>query len=412
MARILQHKWQKGEKMTHTSLPKNQTPLTSYKPVLKVLGLGGGGCNAVNRMIELGLEGVDYIGANTDYQALQSCLAVTKIQLGPQTTRGLGAGGKPETGEKAAEESARDIAAALQGADMVFIAAGMGGGTGTGSAPIAARIARAMHAVTIAIVTTPFSFEAGQRQRNARSGMEKLRLFSDTLITVPNDRLLYVAPKDLPLELAFRMADDVLRQGIQGIAELITETGLINVDFAHIRRLMQMGGASLMSIGYGEGENKAIKAVKHALNHPLLESASVDTAAGVIANFTGGTDMGFLEVTEALTYLQSETGTSTEIIPGVMSDDRMQGRAQVILIITGLGGTPLESVMPGMQKQTQPEPMIQAAQPLPVTINYQPAPSMRPQAAPSQAPRNQVDSSSSTNLDVPAFLRRRTMTNP
>jgi cell division protein FtsZ len=236
--------------MTQTTLPKSSTPLTSYKPVLKVLGLGGGGCNAVNRMIELGLEGVEYIGANTDYQALRNCLASKKIQLGPQTTRGLGAGGKPEVGEKAAEESARELAAALQGADMVFIAAGMGGGTGTGSAPIAARIARSLHAVTIAIVTTPFSFEAGQRQRNARQGMEKLRLFTDTLITVPNDRLLYVAPRDLPLELAFRMADDVLRQGIQGIAELITETGLIKcrlrsypaVDangrrFSHVHRL-------------------------------------------------------------------------------------------------------------------------------------------------------------------------------
>ena len=287
---------------------------------------------------------------------------------------------------------------------MVFIAAGMGGGTGTGSAPIAAKVARALHCVTIAIVTTPFSFEAGQRQRNARQGLEKLRQYTDTLITVPNDRLLYVAPKDLPLELAFRMADDVLRQGIQGIAELITETGLINVDFAHIRRLMQMGGASLMSIGYGEGEHKAMKAIQHALNHPLLESVCLDSAAGMIANFSGSTDLTFMEVTEALGYLQDQTGTNAELIPGVINDPRMEGRAQVILIITGLGGTPLENVMPGVEQRAQaPQRQVAAAV-------YQPDSIMRPQAAPSQAPRIQVDTSSSTtNLDLPAFLRRRSM---
>ena len=202
---------------------------------------------------------------------------------------------------------------------------------------------------------------------------------------MPNDQLLKIAPQNLPLEMAFRMADDVLRQGVQGISELITQPGLINVDFAHIRRLMQMGGASLMSIGYGEGENKAVKAVKHALNHPLLESACVDTAAGVIANFTGGADMGFLEVTEALSYLQTQTGTSTEIIPGVINDDRMEGRAQVILIITGLGGTPLEDVMPGVRKQSPAEQPAQPVQPVPAVLNYTPAPSMRPQAAPAQA---------------------------
>jgi cell division protein FtsZ len=409
MAQTLQHSWQKGEPMINPTAPQKPVdpiPLTYHQPILKILGLGGGGCNAINRMIELGLEGVEYIAANTDQQSLRFSLAPTKIQLGPTVTRGLGAGGKPEIGEKAAEESARQIGAALTGADMVFIAAGMGGGTGTGSAPIAARVARALHCVTIAIVTTPFSFEAGQRQRNARQGLEKLRQYTDTLITVPNDRLLYVAPKDLPLELAFRMADDVLRQGIQGIAELITETGLINVDFAHIRRLMQMGGASLMSIGYGEGEHKAMKAIQHALNHPLLESVCLDSAAGMIANFSGSTDLTFMEVTEALGYLQDQAGTSTELIPGVINDPRMEGRAQVILIITGLGATPLEKVMPGVEQRNQ-SPQYQ-----PTVAAYQPEPILRAPAPPAQGSLNKIDTSSSTtNLDLPAFLRRRSMPN-
>ena len=254
--------------LTMTTNPIRQTVFEAHKPVIKVLGLGGGGCNAINRMIELGMEGVEFLAANTDHQALKNSLAQTKIQLGPQSTRGLGAGGNPAMGEAAAEESYRQLGSALAGADMVFLTAGMGGGTGTGSIPVAAQVARSVGAVTIAIVTTPFSFEMGRRQRNAREGLAKLRPHTDTLITVPNDRLLYVAPKDLPMELAFRLADDVLRQGIQGITELITQPGLINVDFAHIRRLMQLGGGSLMSIGQGHGEGKARQALderRHAV---------------------------------------------------------------------------------------------------------------------------------------------------
>jgi len=201
--------------------------------VLKVLGLGGGGSNAVNRMIEMGIEGVDFIAANTDAQALHNSLAPVKIQLGPHTTRGLGSGGRPEIGEAAAEESYKELNAALAGADMVFLAAGMGGGTGTGAVPIAARVARHIGAIVVAIVSTPFGFEVGRRQTNAREGLAKLQPYTDTLITVPNDRLLQLAAKDLPLDMAFRLADDVLRQGIQGISELITQPGLINVDFAH-----------------------------------------------------------------------------------------------------------------------------------------------------------------------------------
>jgi cell division protein FtsZ len=385
------------------SNPIRHTPITGRQPVLKVLGLGGGGCNAVNRMIELQMSGVQFIAANTDHQALSTCQAPTKVLLGAHSTRGLGAGGKPEVGEAAAEESFRELAAALNGADMVFLAAGMGGGTGTGSIPIAARVARALGAVTIAIVTTPFSFEAGRRQRNAQQGLEKLRKYTNTLITVPNDRLLYVAPRDLPLEMAFRLADDVLRQGIQGIAELITETGLINVDFAHIRRLMEMGGGSLMSIGQGVGDKKALKAIEQALHHPLLESVNLENAAGMIANFTGGSDLTFLEVTEALTYLQEQAGNHAEIIPGVTNDDRMEDRAQVILVITGLGGTPVDEALP-VSENAQP-----VVQPTPVE-NRQVTARMPSIPIPnlSQPALPQVELATTvTNLDIPAFMRRR-----
>jgi cell division protein FtsZ len=310
-------------------------------------------------MIELGLSGVDYICANTDSQALQRCLAPTKIQLGPHLTRGLGAGGDPKIGEASSEESYRELNAAISGADMVFLTAGMGGGTGTGAISIAARVARTLGAVTVAIVTTPFSFEMGRRQQNARTGLSNLRPYVDTLITVPNDRLLNIAPANLSLELAFRMADDVLRQGIQGITELITQPGMINVDFAHVRQLMQMGGGSLLSIGYGQGENKAMKAVERALNHPLLEYTSIENATGIIANFTGGPDLTFMEVAEALNFLQEKTNNQAEIIPGVINNDQMVDRVQVILVITGLGATPVDTIsgrQPAAQTPAAPAP--------------------------------------------------------
>lgn len=371
--------------MSLTAKPINHTPIVARMPVLKVVGLGGGGCNAINRMIELGLSGVDYIAANTDAQALKCSLASTKIQLGPHLTRGLGAGGDPTRGEAAAEESYRELGQAMSGADMVFLTAGMGGGTGTGSIPIAAKVARALGAVTVAVVTMPFSFEVGRRQQNAREGLSRLRQYTDTLITVPNDRLLQVAPRDLPLELAFRLADDVLRQGIQGISELITQPGLINVDFSHIRQLMQMGGGSILSIGFGEGENKAQQAIESALHHPLIESIDLQNATGMIANFTASSSLTFLEVTSALEYLQSQTNQQADIIPGVMTDETLGNRVQVILIVTGLGATAVDPhSLRRPNVQTQPI----AAQPLaePVAMEL---------------------SSANQNLDVPAFMRRR-----
>ncbi len=366
--------------------------LAARMPVLKVIGLGGGGCNAINRMIELGLTGVDYIAANTDSQALKNSLAPVKVQLGPRLTRGLGAGGDPKVGEAAAEESYSELNKAMLGADMVFLTAGMGGGTGTGSIPIAARVARNLGAVTIAIVTMPFTFEVGRRQQNARVGLANLRQQIDTLITVPNDRLLQVAPRDLPIELTFRMADDILRQGIQGITELITQPGLINVDFSHVRQVMQLGGGSLLAIGHGQGESKALQAVDRALHHPLIESISLENATGIIANFTAGQDLTFVEVAEALTYLQEKTNNQAEIIPGIITDNRMGDRVEVILVITGLGATPVQS------------PFVARKQAEPVPVEVETVLQAEP-AIVERAPVEMIHQRS--DLDLPAFMRRR-----
>ncbi|HEX7974751.1 MAG TPA: cell division protein FtsZ [Anaerolineales bacterium] len=415
--------------MTPTSLPfaGNNSLNDIQKPILKVLGLGGGGCNAVERMIELGMSGVDFIAANTDHQVLKNNLAPTKIHLGPKTTRGLGAGGDPRVGQAAAEESCREIAAALQGADMVFLTAGMGGGTGTGSIPVAAEIARSLGAVTIAIVTTPFSFEMGRRQRNATEGLNRLRQQTNTLIAIPNDRLLYIAPRNLPMETAFRLADDVLRQSVQGISELITEPGLINVDFAHIRRLIRLGGGALMAIGQGHGPDKARMALDQALHHPLLDSVSLDRAAGVIANFTGGNDLTLCEVEESLNHLQAQTGAETEIVMGVISNECMNDRVQVILVITGLGAPTLEEALSSVQRpspaqQPASAPLAEAlypatpglqAEPFPLSsqaraaLAHPPAQPATPAPAAPAASTAAYPPDMAMNLDLPAFLRRR-----
>jgi cell division protein FtsZ len=367
------------------------TPIAARMPVLKVLGLGGAGQNAVNRMIELGLKGVEFIAANTDRQALESSLAPTRLQLGPKATRGLGSGGNPAIGEAAAEESYQMLNEALAGADMVFLAAGMGGGTGTGAISIAARVARSLGAVVVAIVSTPFSFEIGRRQSNAREGLTKLRPFTDTMITVPNDRLLQIAPRDLPLELAFRLADDVLRQGIQGIAELITVPGLVNIDFAHIRNMMQNGGGAVLSIGFGQGADKASNAIENALHHPLLDSINLENATGILANFTGGQDLTFMEVAEAMTKLQEKTNNQAEIVPGVICNDQMEDRTQVILIITGLGATAVDGHFGQSRTPTAAKP----SSPLEIEDN-------RSVEIPQMA-----YSGANLDLDIPAFLRRR-----
>ncbi len=350
------------------------TPPPSGKAVVKILGLGGGGQNAINRMIELGLDGVDFIAANTDGQALGSSLAPCRIQLGPRVTRGLGAGGDPKIGAAAAMESSRELGRAMAGADMVFITAGMGGGTGTGAAPVAAEIARETGAVVIAIVTMPFSFEMTRRMRNASEGIRLLQPHTHTLITVPNDRLLQIVPRELSLEVAFRLADDVLRQGVQGISELITRAGLINVDFAHVRELMQRGGGALMSIGIGEGHRMAQDAVRQALRHPLLEVDSLKQASGVLIHFTGGDDLTLFEVGEAVEDLRQSFSPEVDLILGATTEPGMSGRVQVILIVTGIGARAVEAAPAA---QTGSLAVVHTA----------------PQAE--------------QNLDLPAFLRRR-----
>ena len=379
---------------------ENQPSYTNaHRPVLKVVGLGGGGCNAITRMMEFGLRGVDFIAANTDRQALEVSPADTKIRLGPDLTRGLGAGGDPGVGNAAARESHLELADAMKGADMVFLTAGMGGGTGTGAIPVAAEIARAQGAVTIAIVTMPFSFEMGRRQKNAGQGLALLQNHTDTLISIPNDRLLMVAPKDLPMETAFCLADDVLRQAVQGITELITEPGIINIDFAHIRRMMKLGGGALMAIGQGRNEGKVQQAVKNALHHPLLNDISIENAAGIIANFTGGSEMTLVEVSEALEYLQSQTGTSTEIVMGAITDDHKGGLVEVILIVTGIGASSLQEVLPGSERigtlgQNGHDSLSSE-------LDYQ-MPAYSEQSEPVEG-----FDVGSQSLDIPAFMRRR-----
>lgn len=327
-----------------------QNPILDVRrPVLKVVGLGGGGCNAVERMMALEIRNVEFIAANTDRQALARCSAPTRILLGPDRCHGGGAGGNPQVGHEAAEESRAELARAMAGADMVFLTAGMGGGTGTGSIPVAAEIANAQGAVVAAIVTIPFNFEAGRRMQNAMEGLAALRKHTHTLVTISNERLVNVAEKKMPIEMTFRYGDDALRQAVEGITELITQSGMINVDFAHIRRLIMNGGGALMSIGYGQGQDKAHQAVEQALHHPLLDALDMRQAGGVIANFTGGNDLSLMEVQSALSELQASTGNNAEIIPGVINSERMEGKVQVILLVT-LGNTPLDEAFPGLSK--------------------------------------------------------------
>ncbi len=347
----------------HTvDVPETETaPMLELEEIglarIKVLGLGGGGSNAVNRMVELGLIGAEFIAANTDHQALESSLAPTRIQLGPDVTRGLGAGGDPRIGAAAAIESSRELSEALADADMIFLTAGMGGGTGTGATPIAAEIARETGAVVIATVTMPFSFEMNKRANNALEGVRRLQPHTHTLITVPNDRLLHVVPRDASLEVAFRFADDVLRQGIQGIVELVTKPGLINVDFANVRAVMRKGGGALMAIGIGEGEQKSEIAVEQALHHPLLEISSIGQATGALVHFTGGEDLGLVEVGAAVEDLRENMPPEADVVLGVTTEPAMQGRVQVILIVTGIGGQPVQE-MPATESFAAPPPAI------------------------------------------------------
>lgn len=301
---------------------------------IKVIGVGGGGTNAVNRMIAAGLRGVDFIAVNTDAQALLLSQAPYRIQIGEKLTKGLGAGANPEIGEKAGQESRDEILKALKGADMVFVTAGMGGGTGTGAAPIVAECAKEVGALTVGVVTKPFTFEGRRRQIQAEQGTSNLKSKVDTLITIPNDRLLQVVDKKTSILEAFRFADDVLRQGVQGISDLIAVPGLINLDFADVKTIMQETGTALMGIGTGSGENRAVQAAQAAIKSPLLET-SIEGARGVLLNITGGTSLGLYEVNEAAAIIAEAADPEANIIFGAVIDEKMQDDVRVTVIATG-----------------------------------------------------------------------------
>ncbi|NLL51936.1 MAG: cell division protein FtsZ [Peptococcaceae bacterium] len=301
---------------------------------IKVIGVGGGGNNAVNRMIAVGLQGVDFIGINTDAQALQMSRAAEKIQIGIKLTKGLGAGANPEIGHSAAEESRDEIAKSLMGADMIFVAAGMGGGTGTGAAPVVAEIAKEIGALTVGVVTRPFSFEGRKRAMQAEKGILELREKVDTLITIPNDRLLQIVDKHTTMQEAFKIADDVLLQGVQGISDLITIPGLINLDFADVKTIMSETGSALMGIGQASGESRAVDAARKAISSPLLET-SIEGAKGILLNITGGSNLTLMEVNEASEIIAEAADQEANIIFGAVIDDSFKDDLRVTVIATG-----------------------------------------------------------------------------
>lgn len=303
--------------------------------VIKVIGVGGGGGNAVNRMIKAGISGVEFIVANTDVQALESSEAERKIQIGPKLTRGLGAGANPEVGEKAAEESEQEIQEALEGADMIFVTAGMGGGTGTGAAPVVAKIAKDSGALTVGVVTKPFMFEGQRKDRNASDGIAKLKANVDSLILIANNKLLEIVDKRTPIDEAFQFADDVLRQGVQGISDLITSAGVVNVDFADVKTIMAEQGAALMGIGQANGEDRVQKATNMAISSPLLE-VSIDGAEQVLINLTGGSDLSLFEAQEAAGIVQDAAGSDINVIFGTSIDESLGDEVKVAVIATGI----------------------------------------------------------------------------
>ena len=323
--------------------------------MIKVIGVGGGGNNAVNRMIEHGVQGVEFISVNTDAQALNLSKAEVKMQIGGKLTRGLGAGANPEVGKKAAEESKEQIEEALRGADMVFVTAGMGGGTGTGAAPVIAQIARDLGALTVGVVTRPFSFEGRKRATQAQGGISAMKEAVDTLIVIPNDRLLEIVDKSTPMLEAFREADNVLRQGVQGISDLIAVPGLINLDFADVKTIMSNKGSALMGIGISSGENRAAEAAKKAISSPLLET-SIDGAQGVLMNITGGTNLSLFEVQEAADIVASASDQEVNMIFGSVINENLKDEIVVTVIATGFneGEAPLRQTARPSFGQQQP----------------------------------------------------------
>ncbi len=355
-----------------TEIMPDITPIAN----IKVIGVGGGGGNAVNRMIKSGLKGVDFISVNTDAQALYHSEAPVKINIGKATTRGLGAGSNPDIGKQAAEESIEDLKEAMEGADMVFITCGLGGGTGTGGAPVIANAAKELGILTVAVVTKPFSFEGHRRKTQGDEGLENLRNKVDTLITIPNDKILSIIDKKTPLNDAFAVVDDVLRQGVQGIADLITVHGMINVDFADVKAVMENAGSALMGIGYGTGENRAAEAAKAAVESPLLE-LSIDGAKGVLFNITGGNDLSMFEVDEAARVITEAADPDANIIFGAVINDSYTGEIKLTVVATGFD-----------YKQTEGS-------------------IVRPQSTYSSPSMDTPVKQTDSELDIPAFIRQK-----
>jgi cell division protein FtsZ len=380
---------------------------------IKVVGVGGGGCSAIDRMVEAKVKGVDFVAINTDVQALNNNRADTKIQIGKETTRGLGSGADPEIGRKSVEEDKEEIYAALENSDMVFITAGMGGGTGSGSAPTVASIAKELGALTVSVLTKPFSFEGQRRINVAENAISEVKGNVDTLIVIPNDRLLQVIDKKTTLFDAFSVVDDVLRQGIQGISDLITKHGIINVDFADAKTIMKDAGTALMGIGRGGGENRAIEAARAAIDSPLLE-LSIDGAKGVLFNITGGTDLSMFEIDEAAKAITEAADPKANIIFGAIVDEAMQGEVKITVIATGFDSdiesdnesNSQSSASSGMQTTSLGGFPSSSSSSSPIqTTREESKPEPKPEPRPEEKDEN--DDDEDDELEVPAFIRRK-----
>jgi len=388
----------------------------NYLAVIKVVGIGGGGVNAVNRMIDVGLKGVEFVAINTDAQALLMSDADVKLDIGRDLTRGLGAGADPDVGRQAAEDHTEEIEEVLRGADMVFVTAGEGGGTGTGGAPVVARIARGLGALTIGVVTRPFGFEGRRRSTQAEIGVENLRDEVDTLIVIPNDRLLTLADRNISVIDAFRQADHVLLQGVSGITDLITTPGLINLDFADVKSVMQGAGSALMGIGTARGEERAMEAAERAISSPLLE-ASIEGAHGVLLSISGGSDLGLFEINEAARMVSDAAHPDANIIFGAVIDDTLADEVRVTVIAAGFdgGNPPARRSQPVTRKMVDETPVAaavaatqssEASASIPTTPPPLPPPPAEP-ARPVTPPRTIVfeDTENGDDLDVPDFLK-------
>ncbi len=364
---------------------------------IKVIGVGGGGCNAVNRMIDEGMQGIEFITVNTDAQALVMSKAQIKVRIGDKSTRGLGAGGNPEVGKKSAEESSEELYEALKGSDMVFVTSGLGGGTGTGAAPIVAQIAKEVGALTIGVVTRPFTFEGAKRAKNAEQGIANLKEHADTLIVIPNDRLLQIVDKKATLQESFRAADDVLRQGIQGISELITVPGLINLDFADVRAIMSEGGAALMAVGSATGDDRATKAAEMAISSQLLD-ITIDGARGILFNVTGGPSLTLFEVNQAAAIIKETAHPDVNLIFGAVIDPNMGDEIRITVIATGFDRAGVRPSLDRVSSRLE-EPRSTQRTHTSETMNSE---------APIEAPAEFQPRVYNTNeLDIPAFLRNR-----